>query len=107
FIPVPGNAGSNEGDHRHEDRHGTATAHGSPDLRRRWFRENGSRSAGGVQGGDGGKASGRARADDCSCSATFRSVSATHARVSGADRNAQSFSFALRTEKSAAIAARR
>src|SRR5204862_5283285 len=102
FISVPRNARPNEGDHRHENRYGTAAANGSPDLWRCWFWQNGSCSSRGIQGRDGGEASGRARADDCACSATFRSVPAAHARVSGADRNAQPFSFAFRTEKSAA-----
>src|SRR5206468_10776461 len=74
---------------------------------RRWLWENRSGRARRIQGGHGRQTSGRARADHRSGSTTFRSVPAAHARLPGAHRNAEPLSFAIRTEESATIAARR
>src|SRR5437763_15011750 len=72
FISVLRNARPNEGDHRHENRYGTAAANGSPDLWRCWFWQNVGCSLSGILGGGGGEAIGRAAADGSACAAALR-----------------------------------
>ena len=63
-VRVRPDAGPADGDRRHHARHGVADADGSPALRRRRLRQDRSRDARGVQGGDGRQAGRVPRADD-------------------------------------------
>ena len=97
FISVSRNARPTESDHRHKAGHGTSALDGSIDLRRCRLRQNRGRDSRRVQSGDGRQTSRRARANDRAGATAFRNVPATHARLSGANRNAQPLSFAGRT----------
>ena len=63
-VRVRADAGSEDGDRRHQARHGIADADGPPALRRRRLRQDRSRDARRVQGGDGRQAGRVPRADD-------------------------------------------
>ena len=58
--------------------HGTAAPDGSACLRRRWFWQNRGGHSGGVQGGDGRAAGGRAGADHCFGAATLQHLPRAH-----------------------------
>src|SRR5206468_675215 len=99
--------GSNEGDYRYENRHGASATDGPLDLRRCRLRQDRSRDSRRIQSGYGRQTSRSARTDYRSRSATFRGVSTAHARLPGAERNAQPLPFAIRTEESIAAVTRR
>ena len=63
-VPVRADARPDDGDRRHQARHGNAGADGPPAVRRRRLRQDGSRDARRVQGGDGRQAGRGAGADD-------------------------------------------
>ena len=63
-VRVGADGRSGECHHRHQARHGVADADGPPALRRRRLRQDRSRDARRVQGGDGRQAGGVSRADD-------------------------------------------
>ena len=89
FVSFSRNAGPADGDRDDQERHGSAAPDGSPDLRRRRFRQNRGGDSRRVQSGDGRKTSRGARADHRARAAAFRNFPPAHARLSGPDRNAE------------------
>ena len=76
-------------DRRHQGRHGIADADGSPALRRRRLRQDRSRDARGVQGGDGRQAGRGPRADDRARVPAPEDAEEPLRGVSGAHRHGQ------------------
>ena len=82
-------AGSEDGDRRHQARHGVADADGSPAVRRRRLRQDRGGDARRVQGGDGRQAGGVSGADDRARVSAREDPEGALRRLSGAHRHGQ------------------
>ncbi len=76
-------------DRRHQARHGIADADGSPAVRRRRLRQDGSGDAGGVQGGDGRQAGRLPGADDGAGVSAREDAEGALRRLPGPDRDGE------------------